>query len=150
MQLGKDLHYETIEGKSAWQEAKTFLINQEPLRPFDFHQGLTKAADDHASDIVKNQSNGHQGADGSTFVDRIQRYCKKGKGIMMELLGTTHLIPMKNSIEMAIINLIVDDGVTNRGHRRALFNKDYRYIGAAFVESEEKVSSVFTLTQTNL
>lgn len=69
---------------------------------------------------------------------------------MIELLGTTHLIPHKNSIEIAIINLIVDDGVTNRGHRRALFNKDYRYIGAAFVESEGKVFSVIALTQTNL
>ena len=52
---------------------------------------------------------------------------------MIELLGTTHMIPQKNSIELAIINLIVDDGVANRGHRRALFNKDYRYIGAEFI-----------------
>ncbi len=42
---------------------------------------------------------------------------------MIELLGTTHLIPGKNSIELALLNLIIDDGVANRGHRKALFNK---------------------------
>lgn len=52
---------------------------------------------------------------------------------MIELLGTTHLIPEKNSIEIALVNLIVDDGVTNRGHRRALFSRDYKYIGASFI-----------------
>lgn len=69
---------------------------------------------------------------------------------MIELLGNTYIIPQKNSIEIAIINLIVDDGVTNRGHRRALFNKDYKYIGADFVESNGKIFSVITLTQANL
>jgi len=69
---------------------------------------------------------------------------------MIELLGTTHMIPLKNSIELAIINLIVDDGVANRGHRRALFNKDYRYIGAEFIESDSKIFTVITMSQANL
>jgi uncharacterized protein YkwD len=51
-----------------WEEAKTFLINQEPLRPLDHHEGLSKAAADHARDIVKTNSSGHQGSDGSTFI----------------------------------------------------------------------------------
>lgn len=49
------------------------------------------------------------------------------------MLGTTHKIPGKNSIELALLNLIIDDGVSNRGHRRALFNKEYRYVGAEFI-----------------
>lgn len=98
MQLEKEVYYETIEGRSAWEEARTFLNQQEPVRPFDHHPGLASASTDHARDIVKSHSNGHQGSDGSTFIDRIQRYCKKGKGSMIELLGTTHAIPNKNSI----------------------------------------------------
>lgn len=82
-----------------------------------------------------NNSSGHIGSDGSTFIDRLQRYSKKGKGSMIQLLGTTYLIKDKNSIELALINLIIDDGVSNRGHRKALFNKDYKYIGACFVEN---------------
>jgi uncharacterized protein YkwD len=49
---------------------------------------------------------------------------------MIELIGTTCLMPGKNSLELALLNLIIDDGVTNRGHRKALFSKDYKYIGA--------------------
>lgn len=59
IELEKDVYYETIEGKSAWEEARTFLMNQEPLRPFDFHEGLAKAANDHTKDIVKSQLNRH-------------------------------------------------------------------------------------------
>jgi uncharacterized protein YkwD len=109
-----------------------------------------QASADHARDIVKNNSTGHQGSDGSTFMDRIQRYCKKGKGSMIELLGATHLIPGKNSIELALLNLLVDDGVSNRGHRKALFSKDYRYIGVDFIVSEDKIYSVISLSQSNL
>ena len=69
---------------------------------------------------------------------------------MIELLGTTHLIPEKNSIEIALVNLIVDDGVTNRGHRRALFSRDYRYIGASFIESQGQIFTVIAMTQANL
>lgn len=65
-------------------------------------------------------------------MDRVQRYCKKGKGNMIELIGATHVIPGKNSIELALLNLIIDDGVANRGHRRALFSKEYKYIGMEF------------------
>jgi hypothetical protein len=62
-------------------------------------------------------------------MDRVQRYCKKRRGNMIELIGATYIIPSKNSIEVALLNLIVDDGVANRGHRRALFSKEYKYIG---------------------
>jgi uncharacterized protein YkwD len=142
--------YETIEGQSVWQEAKEFLINQKPLRPFEQHQGLSKAAQDHASDIMRSNSSGHQGSDGSTFIDRIQRYCKKGIGSMIELLGTTYIVEGKNSIELALLNLIIDDGVANRGHRKALFNKEYKYIGTSFIVNEEKIFSVITMSQANL
>jgi len=69
---------------------------------------------------------------------------------MIELIGATHLIPGKNSIELAIVNLIIDDGVPNRGHRRALFSKDYKYIGVDFILNEDKIYSVISMSQANL
>jgi uncharacterized protein YkwD len=69
---------------------------------------------------------------------------------MIELLGTTHLIPGKNSIELAMLNLLIDDGVSNRGHRRALFSNDYRYIGVDFVVSQDKIYSVIAMSQSNI
>lgn len=69
---------------------------------------------------------------------------------MIELLGTTHLIPTKNSIELAMLNLIIDDGVNNRGHRKALFSNDYKYLGVDFIVSQDKIYSVLAMSQTNL
>lgn len=69
---------------------------------------------------------------------------------MIELLGSTHKVPGRNSIEMAIINLLIDDGVANRGHRRALFNKDYKYVGAEFGEEGDRIVAVVAMSQSNL
>ena len=69
---------------------------------------------------------------------------------MIELIGAMHLIPGKNSIELALVNLIVDDGVANRGHRRALFSKDYKHIGVEFITCEDKIYSVVSMSQANL
>ncbi len=69
---------------------------------------------------------------------------------MIELIGATYIIPSKNSIEVALLNLIVDDGVANRGHRRALFSKEYKYIGMQFFEREDKIYSVISMSQSNL
>ena len=66
---------------------------------------------------------------------------------MIELIGSTHTLPGKNPIELALINLIVDDGVPNRGHRRALFSRDYKHVGISFREEEEKIVSVLAMTQ---
>jgi len=125
-------------------------MNQTPLRPFDRHPGLLSAAQDHVKDIMQTNNTGHQGSDGSTFIDRIQRYCRKGKGSMIELLGTTYLAEDKNCIELALLNLIIDDGVANRGYRKALFNKEYRHIGAAFSTTADKIFSVIAMSQADL
>ena len=69
---------------------------------------------------------------------------------MIELLGTTYLAEDKNSIELALLNLIIDDGVPNRGHRKALFNKEYMYIGASFTLTADKVYSVIAMSQADL
>ena len=50
-------------------------------------------------------------------------------------------------MELALINLIIDDGVPNRGHRRALFSMDYKHVGVSFREDSEKVVSVVAMTQ---
>jgi hypothetical protein len=40
--------------------------------------------------------------------------------------------------------------VANRGHRRALFSKEYKYIGMVFIEREDKIYSVISMAQSNL
>jgi len=35
----------------------------------------------------------------------------------------------RNHAEMTILGLIIDDGVTDRGHRKTIFSHVYKFIG---------------------
>ena len=45
------------------------------------------SAASHTKDLAKNNVFGHTGTDGSSFSERILRFCKKGHGSMAELIG---------------------------------------------------------------
>ena len=51
---------------------------------------------------------------------------------------------------MTILGLIIDDGVKDRGHRKTIFNPEYRYIGCSSAIQGEKVITVFNMTENNL
>lgn len=135
MPICEDIIYETNEGKAGWIEALEFLKHQQSLPPFRIHAGLQKASSDHSRDISKNGIFGHKGTDGSTFGERILRHCKKGPGAMAEIIGADFNVPGRNIAEMTILGLIIDDGVKDRGHRKTIFNPEYRYIGCSSVTS---------------
>jgi hypothetical protein len=51
---------------------------------------------------------------------------------------------------MTILGLIIDDGVPDRGHRKTIFNQEYRYIGCKSEVQGDKLISVFNLTENRL
>lgn len=66
---------------------------------------------------------GHVGSDGSQVSTRIQRYLKDGRRFGENLqFGTP------NALEV-IIDLIVDDDVPDRGHRKSVFNSAWEMNG---------------------
>lgn len=129
MPISEDVIYETNEGRSAWKEARSFLEKQSTLPSLEVHDCLCLSAKDHATDLAKHGIFGHTGSDKSTFSERILRYCRKGQGSMAEIIGADFLIKGRNNPELTILGLIIDDGVTDRGHRKTIFSQDYRYIG---------------------
>lgn len=52
MEMSSSFYYSTNEGRGAWVEAIEFLNKQEPLAAFQLHNGLSKAALDHAIDLA--------------------------------------------------------------------------------------------------
>lgn len=57
--------------------AKKFLESQTPIAPLVELPGLDKAANCHAKDLEAIDQITHSGSDGSSFVDRIIRFCEK-------------------------------------------------------------------------
>lgn len=114
----------TEEGVAALDEAIAFLEAARPVGPLRFNEGLALAARRHAQDLGPRGALDHLGADGSRLSDRLNR------------LGTWHGLIAENistgepEARQVVIQLLVDDGVPGRGHRRNLFNPDLHQAGA--------------------
>lgn len=117
----------TIDGLAAVDEAINFLRAQGPLPSFSTAKGICLAAKDHATEISKGVQ-GHRGSDGSTPNDRVDRY-----GRWEGAIGETIVYQVATAREM-VIALIIDDGVPNRGHRRNIFDPNYKVSGISVSE----------------
>jgi uncharacterized protein YkwD len=120
----------TNEGVPAVDEAINFLRNQKTLPPLDVAKGLCLAAKDHANDLAAKGLSGHQGSDGSLPNTRVDRY-----GDWEGSIGETVVYEI-NPARQIVILLIIDDGTPNRGHRRNIFDPNYKVAGVSVVESQ--------------
>jgi uncharacterized protein YkwD len=87
--------------------------------------GLSRAAADHVLDTGSRGSTSHAGSDGSNFAKRIARY-----GTWSGEIGEDISYGAREAREV-IVELLIDDGVANRGHRKSLLNPAWRYVGIA-------------------
>jgi len=125
--LSKPLEYavQTVEGKNAFLEAIEFLKKQKPILKLKYDERLSRSADDHVKDLGPKGLASHEGSDGLTVYDRIEKYCE-WDNICCENIDLGGRIA-----EDILINLIVDDGVPDRGHRKNLFNSELKLFGTA-------------------
>lgn len=77
-------------------EAREFLLHQPSLPGLEVHEGLNASAREHAADLANNGLYGHIGSDNSTFRDRIVKHCRRGPGMMAEIIGADFLMPGRN------------------------------------------------------
>ncbi|CAI2368827.1 unnamed protein product [Moneuplotes crassus] len=116
----------TKEGPKAVKEAIRFLESVEPVHELTLSQELCSSAQDHAEDLGKNGARGHSGTDGSSVSERMARYCKpsgmKGENISYKA----------GDGKETVLRLVVDDGVSSRGHRDNVFETRYNYMGVGF------------------
>ena len=115
----------TNEGVSAANECYDFLMTVKPVSALKVSRGLSRAARDHADDQGKTSETGHTGRDGSSPFERIERY-----GQWLSTAGEN--VDYGNNIARRIVlSLIMDDGVSSRGHRTNIFNPQFKVIGIA-------------------
>lgn len=114
----------TKEGAEAVQEAIEFLKKCEPMQPLKWNESVSKAAKDHTLDIGPKGLIQHDSSDGKTGVkERLKRY-----GNVVSCYGENLSFHCEEAKEV-MIQLIVDDGVQNRGHRENILNAEFNVMG---------------------
>ncbi len=113
----------TQEGRAAAEEAVRFLRQAKPLAPLRSSRGMSLAAQEHVRDLERTGGRGHRGSDGSKPWDRLNRY-----GEWQSRVGENVDFGSETAREV-VISLLIDDGVSSRGHRKNIFQEYFRVVG---------------------
>ena len=116
----------TLEGAPAVREAADFLQVQPAVPTLTMSEGLTAAARELARDQAASGLTGHNSSDGSTTRQRIERH-----GAWQQTFAENVAYGSYSVGQDVVVDLIVDDGVPDRGHRANLFNANMRVAGVA-------------------
>jgi uncharacterized protein YkwD len=114
----------TQEGVRGLDEAIRFLRSVRPLPTLILSPGMCRSAADHCADQAGGGL-GHTGGDGSNPARRLSRY-----GIWASAWAE-NISYGKTTAREIVIQLIVDDGLPARKHRKNIFNPNLNYAGAA-------------------
>ena len=113
----------SIEGPAVLDEAIDFLERQTPLPPLQSDVRLERSAGGYAQDQGRYGLTGHVSSDGATLSDRIHRQ-QVWSMSAAEAISYGYENPRD-----VVRQLIVDDGVAGRGHRKVLFDATLRFAG---------------------
>lgn len=122
---GAEAGLRTQEGVPAVDEAIRVLERTKPMGALTHAPGMSKAARDHVRDLARTGSVSHQGSDGSWPDGRLARY-----GTVIGTSGENLQFGAATARDV-VINLVIDDGVPSRGHRKNMLEPAYRVVGVA-------------------
>ena len=117
------LQIQTLEGKSAYEDAIAFLQEQKEVNPLTKEIKLSYAAQDLVTDIGERGVVSHQDKDGNYMSERIEKYCE------WDYCANEVIEVSSKSATDILISLLVDDGIRDKLNRRALFQNVYNYVG---------------------
>lgn len=121
---GQPADFETAEGVAVVDETIAFLGRQQALGAMAEAPVLAAGAADHVRDQGASGDTGHQGGDGSSPGERVRR--RGGGAYVAEVIAYGPVDAMD-----VVRQLIVDDGVADRGHRTVLYSPELRYAGVS-------------------
>merc|ERR1711964_190945 len=119
-------------GREAVIECIDYLRTEEPVPLLEtFPEALCRAAMDHVEDQGSTGKIGHDGADGSTHHDRMAKHCHvEYTGECIDYAAVTEP-SVKAAARDFVQDLLIDDGVPDRGHRRCIFTSNFKHVGIA-------------------
>ena len=106
---------------------------------FEWRSGMARACEDQVADTGAEGLTGHTGTDGSSPYDRMNRYGQWGR-------WAAENISYGQSTGMdVVLQLLIDDGVTLRGHRKNLFS-EYGTVSGVASGYHEKYDTMSCIT----
>ena len=115
----------TNEGKKAVEECYNVLKGTKNMPALKPSKGISATAKGHVLEQGKRGTVGHNRADGSSFSDVMNRYGRWSGGCAENIS-----YGMEDAREI-VIQLLVDDGVSSRGHRKNIMNSSFGVVGVA-------------------
>jgi uncharacterized protein YkwD len=122
---GSASRVKTVEGKDAVNEAIKQLSHQKPLPPLSWSDGLTAAAAELAEEQGRSGDTGHVGKQSRGLNERVERH-----GSWERQIGENIGYGPKGARDV-VMQLIIDDGVKGRGHRKNILSKAFTAAGVA-------------------
>jgi len=116
----------TDEGAKAVYELIKVLPKAEKCELLIPSKGLRKAASDLANYQEKTGKTGHIGDKGETLSKRVLKYGKYSSTI------AENVSYGEESALMVVITLLIDDGVSSRGHRENILNQKLKQVGVVW------------------
>lgn len=135
----------TFEGIAAVDDAIKEISLSNSLKPFTLSAELSKAANDHLADMIKNSLFSHKGSDGNMPDFRVQKYLNISQSEIRENLALD-----RRNVREIVLSWLIDDGSAKRGNRKSLLSPTLNFIGIATGKNkEEKDLAVATFSSDN-